>query len=88
MTKELVNKATPKAVVKKDFITDNDNKKSYGYKIYSCPECEKIFHDEEDSCEKLNIITIESNNFCSNCGRALDWDIQILDLYTREKEEK
>lgn len=60
--KELVDKATPKKVVKisqKDYI-----KGSYEHCCPSCSNCVgTILRDFE----------IEENDYCPTCGQALDW---------------
>lgn len=69
---ELVDKETPKKVLVEndtDSACDGDYSFTYGYSIFSCPNCKEVLYDENEG----GYIQISSIKFCYHCGQKLDW---------------
>lgn len=62
---ELVEKATPKKVIKL-------KKEQYGY-THQCPICEQLVGTIVMSRNNEFSPYIEENDYCCSCGQALDW---------------
>lgn len=65
--KELIEKATPKKVIKKytGYIKNSDDIKFNIYFHY-CPNCNVVFAGCDLGC-----------TYCQDCGQALDWKIEV-----------
>lgn len=63
--KELVDRATPKKVVKL-------KKSQYGY-THQCPSCEQLVGTIVYNVNVRTISEIEHDSYCCSCGQALDW---------------
>lgn len=62
---ELVDKVTPKKVVKL-------KKSQYGY-THQCPSCEQLVGTIVYNVNVRTISEIEYDSYCCSCGQALDW---------------
>lgn len=62
---ELVDKETPKKVIKLD-------KQEYGY-THKCPNCSQLVVTILYNVESRLINGIEEDDYCCSCGQILDW---------------
>ena len=65
LVKELVDKATPKKVIKLP-------KTKYGY-MHICPICNNYIGTIVYDTSARIIVEIEHDDYCCSCGQALDW---------------
>jgi DNA-directed RNA polymerase subunit RPC12/RpoP len=70
LLEELVDKATPKKVIKEtiyDAYDLNDRSIDFEYEIIKCPNCNFHLVDETERWD------FEDWDYCPNCGQKLDW---------------
>lgn len=68
--KELVDKETPKKVIKEtiyDAYDCNDRSIGFEYEIKNCPNCNLDLVNETEDRD------FEDWDYCPNCGQKLDW---------------